>query len=197
MASEEHVPYARSANLSGDQEFEPRTELDDAGDADFEQGGTFAGAQPGSLAADPADRDIVIVAAADNSVVDDPDDDLAGDDLAGADADVAVAGRHDMPPADARHRNGDVGREWHDIQAMFVDDPRGSVEMAAAAADAAVDALVAMLHQRQSALTPAVGAEHESGETEQLREALRSYRIFCQNVADLGHQLTEPATMAG
>jgi hypothetical protein len=135
--------------------------------------------QLSAQADDPADRDIVIVAAED-----------------GPDEDVAATTRHDIPPADARHDDGDIGREWHDIQAMFVDDPRGSVQLAAAAADAAVDALVATLHQRQSALAPRAGAEHESGETEQLREALRNYRIFCQNVADLGQQLTEPAAMA-
>ena len=109
----------------------------------------------------------------------------------------AGSAQPDVPEATARRDNGDVGPEWHDIQAMFVDDPRGSVELAAAAAGAAVDALIATLHERQSALAPAPGGADDSGETEHLREALRSYRIFCQNVANLGQQLTEPSTMAG
>ena len=115
-------------------------------------------------------------------------------DLPAAEQDVPAA-EQDVPAAASRHQHGDVSREWHDIQAMFVDDPRGSVQLAAAAADAAVDALVATLHERQTALAPAVGAEGDSGETEHLREALRSYRVFCQNVAALGEQLTELATM--
>ncbi len=86
-----------------------------------------------------------------------------------------------------------LDQQWHDIQAMFVDDPRGSVDAAAAAADAAVSALVETLHQRQAALVPAGTAEGDHGDTEQLREALRSYRIFCQRIADLGQQLPEAA----
>jgi hypothetical protein len=139
---------------------------------------------------DPGDRDIVIVMADDGLVVD------VDDDMDTADEDVAVDARQDVGAATARHDNGDAGRGWHDIQAMFVDDPRGSVQLAAAAADAAVDALMATLHQRQSALAPADEGVRDSGETEQLREALRSYRVFCQQVADLGQQLSEPATMA-
>ena len=37
-----------------------------------------------------------------------------------------------------------LSEQWHDIQAMFVDDPQGSVDRAAAAADDAVGALVAV-----------------------------------------------------
>ncbi len=216
----EQAPYARYGDLGAEQELEPVTELDDASDADSHHADAGQAGQLSTAPDDVADRDIVIVAAGDSLVVEDLDDDVDGDDLEADDLtddeladgeladgeladgelaapadDVAVAARHDVPPADVRPDKGDVGREWHDIQAMFVDDPRGSVQLAAAAADAAVDALMAALHQRQAALTPA-DAAHDSSETEQLREALRSYRIFCQEVADLGQQLTEPATMA-
>ncbi len=68
---------------------------------------------------------------------------------------------------------------------MFVDDPQGSVQRAAEAADAAVGALVESLRQSQAALVPA----SDPGDTEQLRAALRSYRVFCQQVAGLGGQL--------
>ena len=222
----EQAPYARYGVTGADQELEPVTELDDASDADSQHADAGQAGQLSTSPDDLADRDIVIVAAGDSLVAEDLDDDLEGDDLEGddlaavdltdddltaddltdgeladgevaaSDDDVAVAARHEVPPAGARPDNGDVSREWHDIQAMFVDDPRGSVQLAAAAADAAVDALMAALHQRQAALTPA-DAAHDSSETEQLREALRSYRIFCQEVADLGQHLTEPATMAG
>ena len=41
---------------------------------------------------------------------------------------------------------------------------------------------------RQAALSPAGG---NSADTEQLRETLRSYRILCQNLADVGSQLQQ------
>ena len=53
--------------------------------------------------------------------------------------------------------SGGLSEQWHDIQAIFVDDPHGSVELAAAAAEAAVSALVESLPQRQAALVPAGG----------------------------------------
>ncbi|HEY2639451.1 MAG TPA: hypothetical protein VGI66_06150, partial [Streptosporangiaceae bacterium] len=84
--------------------------------------------------------------------------------------------------------------DWLDIQAMFVDDPRRSVQVAAGKADAAVSALVELLHRRRSALAPAAASAPDSpGETEELREMLRSYRMFCQRVSDLGDHLLEPA----
>jgi plasmid stabilization system protein ParE len=88
-------------------------------------------------------------------------------------------------PTAADSQAADLGQQWHDIQAMFVDDPRGSVERAAAAAEAAVSGLAEAL-RRQAAL-PEAGAD-----TEQLRGALRSYRIFCQSLADIGRQLPHP-----
>lgn len=86
------------------------------------------------------------------------------------------------------------GAEWHDIQAMFVDNPRQSVQFAADKADAAVSALAELLQQRRSALgTTTAGSSEVPAETEELRELLRSYRIFCQSISDLGGQIQEPA----
>lgn len=81
-----------------------------------------------------------------------------------------------------------LSEQWHDIQAMFVDDPQGSVDRAAAAADDAVGALVASLRQRLPA-----GLAGDPGDTEQLRSTLRSYRDFCQRVADLEEELLQAA----
>lgn len=92
-------------------------------------------------------------------------------------------------------RPADLGQQWHDIQAMFVDDPHGSVELAAAAADAAVSALVETLHQRGSELASAGSTSADPGGTEQLREALRSYRIFCQSLTEIGLRLAQPPAM--
>ena len=155
------------------------------------------------------DPDLIIVA---EEVIDEDADisrnDLAGESLATpglAGEDVAEGDLTDSPQADAHLTDGrtgdangspaDLGQQWHDIQAMFVDDPRGSVELAAAAADAAVSALVETLHHRQSTLARTGHASADPGGTEQLREALRSYRIFCQNLTDVGQRLAQPAAM--
>ena len=84
-----------------------------------------------------------------------------------------------------------LSEQWHDIQAMFVDDPQGSVDRAAAAADDAVSALVETLRRRLQA-----GPAGDLGDTEQLRSTLRSYRDFCQRVADLDEELLQASPMA-
>lgn len=87
-----------------------------------------------------------------------------------------------------------ASREWQDIQALFVDDPRGAVELAAAAADSAVSALMTALREQQAGLTPAASGSADTaladpGQTEQLRAALRGYRALCQNLAQVGASL--------
>lgn len=99
-----------------------------------------------------------------------------------------------LPPTQAD--NGDTQQQWRDIQAMFVDDPRASVQLAAQAVDNAVGTLVETLHKRQSELPSAAGAAENPGDTEQLRETLRSCRLFCQSLADLSRQLEQPAGAA-
>lgn len=137
-----------------------------------------------------------------------PDDSVDFDPATGdtraadASAETAHAGSHPEPVVavatqvaeEAHLASRSPGTEWHDIQAMFVDDPRRSVQLAAENADAAVSALAELLHRRRSALvTAAAGAPNAPGETEELREMLRSYRIFCQSVCDLGGQLVNAA----
>jgi hypothetical protein len=88
-----------------------------------------------------------------------------------------------------------LSEQWHDIQAMFVDDPQGSVERAAQEAEAAVSALVESLRQRQAALVPA-GTSTTPSDTEQLRAALRGYRLFCERLAGLEEQLPRSEAIA-
>jgi hypothetical protein len=147
----------------------------------------------------------------DPSMNDPTGSDLTGSDLTGSDReDYATSGDPDLVAAEASgtsaltgatqpgatQRPADLGQQWHDIQAMFVDDPRGSVQLAAAAADSAVGALMETLHQRQSALAPAGDTSADPAGTEHLREALRSYRIFCQSLGEIGQRLAQPATMS-
>ena len=89
-----------------------------------------------------------------------------------------------------------LGPQWHDIQAQFVDDPRGSVQLAAAAVDDAVTELVETLKQRRAGLVPATGTAEDPESTEQLREALVSCRMFCENLADISERFARPEAMA-
>jgi hypothetical protein len=80
---------------------------------------------------------------------------------------------------------GRLGGQWHDIQAMFVDDPEGSVQRAAQVTEAAATALAESLRRRQAALIPADDANN----TEELREALRDYRDFYERLAAFTDQV--------
>jgi hypothetical protein len=85
--------------------------------------------------------------------------------------------------ADADSINLDV--RWHQILAMFVDDPRSSVEQAAALADDRAEALVLSIKERQDSLLS--GWQRHDAETEELRLALQQYRIFCNRLEELSH----------
>jgi hypothetical protein len=75
-----------------------------------------------------------------------------------------------------------AGQQWPAIQAMFVDDPKGSVERAAAAADEVAKAFVASLQREQTALR---AAWEKDTTTEDLRTALQQYRAFCSRLEGL------------
>jgi hypothetical protein len=80
------------------------------------------------------------------------------------------------------HDSGITAQRWSEILAAFVDDPRGSVKMAADAVDEAFGDFVksVRLHQRDLACT----WQSAEADTEQLRTALREYR-------KLGHQIRQ------
>jgi hypothetical protein len=96
-----------------------------------------------------------------------------------------------LSPAGQAAENG-LGQQWRDIQATFVDDPRGAVRLAAEATDAALNGLIASLRSRQEALSAANGDSAEHRDTEQLRGELRQYRVLCQNLAEIEQQLAQP-----
>jgi hypothetical protein len=62
---------------------------------------------------------------------------------------------------------------WNEIQAMFVDDPHGSIEWAAALVDDRVEELIQSLRARQHSMQSACQAD-DAG-TEELRVALLNY----------------------
>ena len=73
-------------------------------------------------------------------------------------------------------------QQWPAIQAMFVDDPKGSVQRAAGAADEVVKAFVASIEREQAALST---AWENDASTEDLRTALQQYRAFCGRLEGL------------
>ena len=75
-----------------------------------------------------------------------------------------------------------LSARWHEIQAMFVDDPRSSAEMAAALVDESVQALVASVREQQDSLLAAWHGENAG--TEELRTAVQHYRAFGGRLAD-------------
>ncbi len=75
---------------------------------------------------------------------------------------------------------------WHEIQAMFVDDPRTSVELAAGLVDDSADTLVASLRERQQSLQSAW--QGNDTDTEGLRTALQRYRAFSNRLEEFSSE---------
>ena len=99
------------------------------------------------------------------------------------------AGTPAAPASEPAGPNGDgipaaalAEQQWPAIQAMFVDDPKGSVERAAAAADEVAKAFVASLQREQTALR---ATWENDTTTEDLRTALQQYRAFCGRLEGL------------
>lgn len=88
---------------------------------------------------------------------------------------AAPAPRAEPGPARPSPAAKDTTR-WHDIQAMFIDDPRASTELAAGLVDASVEALVVSVKERQKSLLSAW--QGDDAGTEELRTTLQQYRAF-------------------
>ena len=137
---------------------------------------------------DPVPAEDHMTAAADGTAADDElasdDDELAEDATpqsapgqAPVAAPAAVAGAPDTTPAAAL-----AEQQWPAIQSLFVDDPRGAVERADAAAGEVAAALIATLEREQADLR---ASWQQNADTEQLRTALQRYRAFCGRVEGL------------
>ena len=139
------------------------------------------GADPAPLVTPPRS------APAEESITDDPAAGAAGRATPGVPGAPAATG---SPAASGAPAAGGVGipaaalseQQWPAIQAMFVDDPKGSVQRAAAAADEVVKAFVASIEREQAALNT---AWENDASTEDLRTALQQYRAFCGRLEGL------------
>jgi len=86
------------------------------------------------------------------------------------------------PEFPAARATASLSARWHEIQAMFVDDPRSSAEMAAGLVDDSVQALVASVTEQQDSLLAAWHGENAG--TEELRAAVQHYRAFGDRLAN-------------
>jgi hypothetical protein len=94
------------------------------------------------------------------------------------------AGNPAFPAASA---TASLSARWHEIQAMFVDDPRSSAESAASLVDDSVQALVASVKEQQDSLLAAWDGENAG--TEELRAAVQHYRAFGNRLADFTREI--------
>jgi hypothetical protein len=116
----------------------------------------------------------------DDSVTDDPAAGNLATSQTGPDQTAAATGTGTGTaatpgPADRAAQAQDYDRRWSELQALFVDDPRASVEQAARLVDDEIEALVQAARQQQESLSTWRAAD---ADTEALRNALRSYRTF-------------------
>jgi hypothetical protein len=74
-------------------------------------------------------------------------------------------------------------RSWREIQGMFVDDPRDSVQRASDLIDTAIEEFLAAIRQQQAAL--ASSWQNRDADTEVLRVALKDYRALWAVVRDM------------
>jgi hypothetical protein len=83
---------------------------------------------------------------------------------------------------------------WSEIQALFVDDPRGSVERALEATHGGLMTVMSTLRLQEASIPAAETGSPDgaTGDTERLRVALRSCRTFWQDLAELGDLLHRP-----
>jgi hypothetical protein len=79
-----------------------------------------------------------------------------------------------------------AGGPWNEIQALFVDDPRASIERAAGLVDDQVEAFIQSVREQQRSMQSVWQAD-DAG-TEELRVALQHYRSFWNSLEDLPAQ---------
>jgi len=91
-----------------------------------------------------------------------------------------------IPGSPAASATARESPRWHEIQVMFVDDPRCAVETAAGLVDDSSQALVAYVKEQQDSLRAAWRGE-DAG-TEELRVTLQRYRAFGTRLADFSRE---------
>jgi hypothetical protein len=75
---------------------------------------------------------------------------------------------------------------WHEIQALFVDDPRSSTELAASLVDDSVELLIVSLKEQQQSMLSAW--QGDDARTEEMRTAVQRYRTFWNRLEDFSRE---------
>jgi len=86
-----------------------------------------------------------------------------------------------IPESPAVSDTAAMSARWHEIQAMFVDDPRASAEMAAGLVDDSIRAFTVSVREQQDSLLATWHGE-DAG-TEELRTAVQHYRALGTRLA--------------
>jgi hypothetical protein len=98
-----------------------------------------------------------------------------------------VSGAFTMPESAAESHPAEdttpAAGPWNEVQAMFVDDPRASIERASGLVDDRVEELIRSVRERQRSIQSAWQAD--AAGTEELRVALQHYRTFWTSLEDL------------
>jgi hypothetical protein len=99
-----------------------------------------------------------------------------------------------VPTGPAVQDDEQTGPRWSDIQALFVDDPRGSVERALEATHGGLMTVISVLRLQEGPIPadPSGPPGAAPADTERLRVALRSCRTFWQDLAELDDLLRRP-----
>ncbi len=85
--------------------------------------------------------------------------------------------------------------QWREIKAMFVDDPRASVNLASGLVDQAIEDLAAAVRERYDRLCSSWQNADDATDTEQLRRAFQGYRDLFEQLDQMsGRFVTERAT---
>jgi hypothetical protein len=90
------------------------------------------------------------------------------------------------PAAPAARDSTSPGTRWQEIQSMFVDDPRASLQLAAGLAGDSAAALAVSIQEQQRSLL-AAWQDDDPG-TEELRTTLQQYRTFWNRLEDFSRE---------
>jgi hypothetical protein len=99
---------------------------------------------------------------------------------------VPAADPEPAPAAPVAGDNVSPSTSWHEVLAMFVDDPRSSTERAAGLVDDSVERLVVSVRERQHALLSAW--QGDDAGTEEMRTAVQHYRTFAGRLEDFSRE---------
>lgn len=176
---------AMPAETAEDQQMVPDDDRDMPEGFNVDPAGIMAGdpQSPDPAAPEQPDARAADCAAAGPGVADGAD--------AGGQPVAAAPGAEPLPaqvsPAASDGTSSDASAtRWREVLAMFVDDPRCSIELAAGLVDESAEALVISVRERQRVLLSAW--QGDDAGTEEIRLTLQSYRTLWHRLEGLSRE---------